>query len=259
MLKPATLMKLMYDEIESIGKAMNYNTLEPIDLSMITNQCVNLQKELQKTIIPTFNDLEESSFKKLPEHIQEVLLLLGENGWYLDLEMDLPTLGYLRDVLDEGDIAKAENVFIKYFEDRVSKIEKFLLNKFPHRAHLVKAAFDAHKRKKYCLSIPLFFAQTDGICKDIIRQYLFMKSNGRPRTAIYVDQIAANSLMAALLSPLAETLPINASERERPTNFTGLNRHMVLHGESLDYGNKTNSLKAISLINYVGNVFTINN
>jgi hypothetical protein len=57
--------------------------------------------------------------------------------------------------------------------------------------------------------------------------------------------------MAAILSPLAETLPINASENERPRNFNGLNRHMVLHGESLDYGSKVNSLKAISLVNYV--------
>jgi len=78
-----------------------------------------------------------------------------------------------------------------------------------------------------------------------------MKSNRKPQTAIYVDQITNDTFMAAILSPLAEILPINASENERPRNFNGLNRHMVLHGESLDYGSKVNSLKAISLINYV--------
>jgi len=56
---------------------------------------------------------------------------------------------------------------------------------------------------------------------------------------------------AALLSPLAQILPISASQRERQDGTTALNRHMVLHGESLDYGTKANSLKAISLINYV--------
>ena len=69
-----------------------------------------------------------------------------------------------------------------------------------------------------------------------------------------MEQIASDTYRAALLSPLAQTLPIGASKHERPEDFTELNRHVVLHGESLDYGTKINSLKAISLINYVAHV-----
>jgi hypothetical protein len=165
---------------------------------------------MQKMVIPALDNLK-SSFQELPEHIQEALLLLGENGWYLDLGMALPTLWNLRNILDEGNIAKAEDALIEYYEGRTAEIEENILNKFPHRAHLIKAAFDAYQREEYCLSIPVFLAQTDGVCKDMIRQYLFMKFNGRPQTAIYVNQITADSFMAALLSPLAKTLPINAS------------------------------------------------
>ena len=243
-------MEIMKTEVESAGKAINSNITGAIDLSIFTSHATNLQKAIQKSIIPTFDNLK-NSFQELPNHIQEALLLLGENGWYLDLEMSLPTLWRLRDILDEGNLLKAENTLVKYYESRLSEIEKSILKKFPSRKHLLKAAFNAHRRKEYCLSIPLFLAQTDGICKEVIRQYLFMKSNRKPQTAIYVDQITNDTFMAAILSPLAETLPINASENERPRNFNGLNRHMVLHGESLDYGSKVNSLKAISLINYV--------
>ena len=248
--KPACFMEIMKTEVESAGKAINSNITGAIDLSICTSHATNLQKAIQKSIIPTFDNLK-NSFQELPNHIQEALLLLGENGWYLDLEMSLPTLWRLRDILDEGNLLKAENTLVKYYESRLSEIEKSILKKFPSRKHLLKAAFNAHRRKEYCLSIPLFLAQTDGICKEVIRQYLFMKSNRKPQTAIYVDQITNDTFMAAILSPLAETLPINASENERPRNFNGLNRHMVLHGESLDYGSKVNSLKAISLINYV--------
>lgn len=248
--KPARFMEIMKTEVESAGKAINSNITGAIDLSIFTSHATNLQKAIQKSIIPTFDNLK-NSFQELPNHIQEALLLLGENGWYLDLEMSLPTLWRLRDILDEGNLLKAENTLVKYYESRLSEIEKSILKKFPSRKHLLKAAFNAHRRKEYCLSIPLFLAQTDGICKEVIRQYLFMKSNRKPQTAIYVDQITNDTFMAAILSPLAETLPINASENERPRNFNGLNRHMVLHGESLDYGSKVNSLKAISLINYV--------
>lgn len=248
--KPARSMEIMRAEVESAGKAINSNITGAIDLSIFTSHATNLQKAIQRSIIPTFDDLK-NSFQELPNHIQEALLLLGENGWYLDLEMSLPTLWHLRNILDEGNLLKAENTLIEYFESRLSEIEKSILKKFPSRKHLLKPAFNAHRRKEYCLSIPLFLAQTDGICKEAVGQCLFMKSNRKPQTAIYVDQIANDTFMAALLSPLAETLPINASENERPRNFNGLNRHMVLHGESLDYGSKVNSLKAISLVNYV--------
>ncbi|MED7789604.1 hypothetical protein [Francisella sp. 19X1-34] len=82
-------------------------------------------------------------------------------------------------------------------------------------------------------------------------QRSFKELPPKPRTAKYVEQIAADTYKAALLSPLAESTPIGASEHEREEGFNLLNRHTVLHGEFLDYGNKVNSLKAISLINYV--------
>ena len=62
--------------------------------------------------------------------------------------------------------------------------------------------------------------------------------------------------MMSLLSPLTETLPINASEYERQEDFEGLNRHIIMHGESLDYGTEVNGLKAISLINYISQVLS---
>ncbi len=88
----------------------------------------------------------------------------------------------------------------------------------------------------------------------MVNQYLFIKQNKKPRTAIYVEQIAADSYRAALLSPLAQTLPIGASKHKRPDGSDALNRHTVLHGDSLTYGSQTNSLKAVSLINYVAHV-----
>jgi hypothetical protein len=81
-----------------------------------------------------------------------------------------------------------------------------------------------------------------------------MKKDRKPLTAIYVEQYTADTFTAALLSPLAAALPISASERERGDNFSVLNRHIVMHGESLDYGTRLNGLKAISLINYVSQV-----
>jgi len=216
---------------------------------------IEAQKTFQKAIEPILT--AQNRWRELPPRTQEALLLLGAYGWYWDLEIPYQWLWELKKALSDGNVAEAEEALVGHFEGRLEEIEKSITERFPRRAPLIRAAFNAHQRQEYALSIPVLLAQTDGICKEVVNQYLFIKQNKKPRTAIYVDQITANPYMTALLSPLAQTLPINASERERPAGFDAFNRHTVLHGESLDYGSKTNSLKAISLVNYVAHVLEV--
>ncbi|WP_319558243.1 hypothetical protein [Thiomicrorhabdus sp.] len=220
------------------------------DLSPFTKQIQQYQKSLSGIISPAFEELQRS-FKELPPKIQEALLLLAQHGWYLDFNMPLPSLWEIKKAISSGEVEEVEEALVEYFESQLDEVEKSFGAKFPHRSHIISSAIKAHRNGEYFLSIPVFLAQTDGICKEVVDQYLFMKKDRKPRTAIYVEQVAADTYKAALLSPLAASTPISASEHEREEGFNLLNRHMVLHGESLDYGSKVNSLKAISLINYV--------
>jgi len=58
-------------------------------------------------------------------------------------------------------------------------------------------------------------------------------------------------LLKSLLTPLVEPMPISASADERAGLADALNRHAVLHGESVDYSSRLNSCRAISLLVYV--------
>lgn len=220
------------------------------DLTPYTKQIEKYQESLSGIISPAFEELQRS-FRELPPKIQEALLLLAEHGWYLDFNMPLPSLWEIRKAISNGEIDEVEKALVEYFKSQLEEIEESITTQFPHRAHIIRSAIRAHVNQDYYLSIPVLLAQTDGICKEVVGQYLFMKKDKKPGTAIYVDQVAADTYKAALLSPLAASTPIAASEHEREEGFNLLNRHMVLHGESLDYGNKVNGLKAISLINYV--------
>ena len=51
--------------------------------------------------------------------------------------------------------------------------------------------------------------------------------------------------------------PIIYSEKQRGENFNYLNRHQIMHGESLDYGTEINSYKVISLLLYIVQVSEI--
>lgn len=242
--------KLMQEISERI-KAQFQGEIEKVSQVMvdaqysIAKELANYNEQLQRT----FEQLQQS-FNELPENIKEALLVFGKHGWYLDEEMSLPDIWNLKKELSKENIEKAEQTLIEHFERRLDDIEKFISKKFPQRKHLIKAAFNAHRRSEYELAIPVLFSQIDGICKDVRNRHLFIFKD---RKSIYVNQIIFNAMEAAMLSLFSENLPIWLSVG-RPDIFDELNRHMVLHGESLDYGTKTNSLKAISLINYVSHV-----
>lgn len=251
------------------------NSIEPVLQSQIqtSDMLRNLSPSFENLAQPLLSDfriqienlispaLEKflESFRLLPEHTQTALMTLGNHGWFFDLEMPLPFLWELESTLNEGDIKEAESALVDYFRENLQPIEDRFNTKFPHRAKILSSAFNAHKRGEYELSIPIFLAQTDGICYEVINQYLFIRVRGekKPRTAIYVDTLASDTFRHALLSPLSHPLPISASKSERDEYFNELNRHQVMHGESLDYGTDINSLKSISLLNYIAQVLRL--
>lgn len=172
------------------------------DLSPFTKQIAQYQKSLSGIITPAFEELQRS-FKELPPNIQEALLLLAQHGWYLDFNMPLPSLWEIKNAISSGEIKEVEDALVVYFEGQLEEIEKTINAQFPHRAHIISSAVKAHRSGDYYLSIPVLLAQTDGVCKEVVDQYLFMKKDKKPRTAIYVEQVAADTYKAALLSPLA--------------------------------------------------------
>ena len=60
-----------------------------------------------------------------------------------------------------------------------------------------------------------------------------------------------NAFRASLAGLLGEPVPLWRTRKERGPGFFELNRHQVLHGESVNYGTETNSLKAISFLGYL--------
>jgi hypothetical protein len=241
------LIKTMEPILQS--QMQTSKALENISLGLDTfaqSLIANFRIDIENVISPALKNFIES-IRLLPEHTQIALLTLGNHGWFFDLEMPLPFLWELENALND------------YFRENLEIIENRFVTKFPRRAKIINSAFSAHKRGEYELSIPIFLAQTDGICYEVVNQYLFMRVRGekKPSTAIYVDSIASDTFRHALLSPLSQPLPISASKNERSETFNELNRHQVMHGESWDYGTEVNGLKSISLLNYVAQVLRL--
>lgn len=246
-------------QMRGISLALNENLREDINrfiesqkqLSTALGSLVEYQsQQIENLIIPAFIKLAES-YQSYPSLIQTALMVLGNHGWFFDLEMPLPFLWELEKALENDNRADAEAALVEYFRERLPSIEKWLNEKFSHRTKIIGAAFKAHAHGDYELSIPVFLAQSDGICYEVIKHYLFKRKDRKPSTAEYVETIASDTFRSALLFPFSHPLPISAPKHERGEFFNELNRHQVLHGEVLDYGTEINSLKSISLLNYV--------
>ena len=204
-------------------------------------------------IIESFRRLAEA-LKELPERERRALQRLGEEGWFLDQEMPANLLQKLELLFDEHPDEMTE--WLKdFFRERLDVIQKKLVASYPHRGHLFQQAFEAHREGKYGLSVPVFLAQADGIFWERTpeRQSLFRSRQRERAYSEYASQ-NSNSLTVIRLHPLSILLPLwmNEDERaERGDSFGGLNRHQVLHGESVDYDTEVNSLKAMSLLSYL--------
>jgi hypothetical protein len=189
-------------------------------------------------------------FHAYPGRVKEGLLVMGKHGWYLDMEMESTKPIRFKEA-DECDLlSDAEADMVEHFEWRLDAIREELIHLYPKRSIILNAAFDAHKSGHYLLSIPALFAQVDGICFDVLNHHFFMGGDRKKMTE-RVMGVASTNLAKAFLAPFEGDMAVTLSEKNRPRDFNGLNRHMVLHGESVDYGTKENSLKAISLLNYI--------
>jgi hypothetical protein len=197
------------------------------------------------------------NLQSLPKLTKDALITLGQHGWYFDIELPLSDLWNWNNEFINGGSLLAEKIIINYFREHLPQIEERLQVLHPERAKVIHTAFNAHNRGEFDLSIPVFLAQSDGICSEKIQKYLFIKKNNRPEIATYAEQIAADTVKSILLFPLSQTLPISASKKDRNKFFTELNRHQIMHGESLDYGTEKNSLKALSLLNYIAQVLNL--
>ena len=207
---------------------------------------------LREAIIPATINFKEIIDGFTPM-AKDVLMQLGENGWYFDNSMPITAFRDIDEAFARNEIAEIERNMTEYFTNKRGQIEEYLINLFPERAVILSEAFKAHDKKKYYLSTPIFLMQADGICADLVRKKsLFRKKDKKTEIASHIEEaFERDSFERAMFVVLESVTAINMSKSERPKDRKILNRHQIIHGESLDYGTEINSLKAISFINYV--------
>ena len=220
--------------------------------------------DFAKNFVVSLNRAAEGYRQRLQEYpkLAQKIEYLASEGWFVSVfHLTFSELDKLsRDDLSGDElVASVEGLYRERFDELVSSI----CNEYPDRKSIIQAAARAHRENSYELSVPVFFAQADGICSAKIERYLFISGRGNSENLVPVAneklrELAFKDGLMDLLEhvmwlPMAKVQPVALNRGgRRQIGYSGLNRHAVLHGDSVDYANETNSLKAFSLLSHVG-------
>lgn len=228
-----------------------------IDVNALFRKYEDIESKLRQTMHEAA--LHVARFReaalKYPPILKSALITLADEGWYLDWSgMALNDPVQLAELCSKGNRTEAEAWLVNHYKGRLSAIEAELRGLFPNRAHILDQAFSAHKQGNFYLSVPAFLAQADGIYFEFNGKNFFITKDAKGKFSAETKNL--DELMKSLLAPFSESTSIRKTERERGSDFIYLNRHVVMHGESLDYGTEVKSLQALSFLYYVALSFS---
>ncbi len=226
---------------------------EPMRLSFANmQQRLEPMRELMRRFV--------EQHQHLKEHFREAQAYLFDEGWYLGGDMPLPNYRILAGMVNDAQHEDIEEAMCSWSREQTDGIAVKVSEVFPRRAGLVGAAIDAHRAGGYALSIPVLFAQADGMANEVIGSFLF---RGDPVGALestlsQFERFPLSGFSDIVLDPLrTKSRFYTCSTRQTLKRGHVLaNRSEVLHGTQLDYASERNSLRAIVLVGYLAGVKT---
>lgn len=215
--------------------------------------------EITKAYEPFFSQINATltkaaeAAKKWQIARKEDVTVMADNGWYPNW--------YTFFYYPEIPISSLDELMERHLEENWDEITAEILKYCSNRKHILENAFELHKQENYVASIPLFFAQADGICSEVLKSFLFTENKTQEKLDERIEkgEIEANMFTDIFLEPFKLKNHHNAgiSKSSPEAKSKAPNRNGILHGHKkhLDYGTKMNSLKAFSLLSFV--VYTV--
>lgn len=259
------------DNITELLKSMN-ETIRPI---------LEAQAQLQKSLKPIIESLDSMRLviapilkqqqdflefiKRINENKSDTRDVMLESGWWLTPSvMNIPAYWIDEAVVKykKGNKKAIFDLFRKtYQNDNCKNLEVLIIEwkKNPLLAswstHL-DDALDAHKQKKYTLSVPVLLLIAEGVAGEFCEKngIKVNESSGKDKIEKSTrshyqktDNLLLSDL-ALLESVLSSTIYESTKKLKSNLRKNILNRHAVLHGIKKNYGSMKTSLQAFMLI-----------
>jgi hypothetical protein len=181
--------------------------------------------------------------REIGEKTPTVIKILANHGWYIPFDSIPEEIFGYAEALEAGEVDLVNNEMRDIFEKNMNNIISRACKSFPNRTVMLMEAKLAHENKMYFASTSLFLSNADGILKGRLYKPDAFKRESNDRG------IRINEFTKFLTEQNSISRPFSPDNNNGQANY--LNRHGVLHGTDVSYGTKMNSLKALSLLDYV--------
>lgn len=238
--------RLSEDVMKTVRLA--FDIIEPFPSFKIDEKILNEISNSLGSIVSHFLELVDS------------IDTLTKDGWYISTKMFdwVDSTSYFAKTINNWNKPKTKKEFAqrisKVFYEHFDSIKLNLISSNEKRKKIINVLFDLHEKKNYIAAIPLALMQVDGMCKDLIDSafYSIRSSKANPNLKEKIDRKfpdkSIDHLIFHQISADNDNFILIKSKNEK---MNELNRHSILHGESVDYGTEENSIKAILLLDFV--------
>jgi|GEM_PF-2666828 len=214
----------------------------------------------QQEFANEFGNIIRKAYQQLEESIPDFKFLqdfLYHEGWYVGGSLPVPDVSNLADMVRANHYAKVELALVSWARDESERIIDRASSQHIERSAILDAAFRAHSRGEYELSIPVFLAQADGIAIQFggSKAKLFSPEFKRiiEKRIDKLNDFKLDWISDMILGPLRlKNIFVKSSASPvTPGGITLPRRHDMLHGLQTDYASESNSLRVIVHIGYI--------
>lgn len=250
----ASTAKLVSTLTESI-KVPELNYMQDIAKQMTSTLSV-----FQEQYVKGFQDLA----KKLIEEEESNKEIIMESGWFLStvfLDLDFIPVRKAFDDYKNGDkeaFYKLVRSTFRYkrFQNLNSSLERWKNNRyFKGRDEILEQAIKSHKRGEYYNSVISLLTQIEGIAGEYCAQNQHTKVRqgssdglGKLKEALADKNIEFSYFYKESILNQVESFIFKSSGKSFEKFDTALNRNVILHGNSKNFGTEMNSYKCILLL-----------
>lgn len=217
--------------------------LNSIELQKAAKRITEQFQQMSLALKPMMSRIA-GALNQMPKSVK----VLSNIGWYITEEFDPATINEYAAKCIAGHENEVDALMIRYFDDRWMHLTAEIENQYRHRARVLQSAFTAHANGNYYLSVPVLFAQSEGIFREVTGVDKFYVS---AKTSKWAKFVQSGSIMSIMVEPMRNDGVVRRSFDKQSIPI-GINRHHVMHGLSFNYGeDRINSYKAASLLCYV--------
>jgi hypothetical protein len=206
----------------------------------------NFEKSIKEPL-KKFRDSIDAFKNRNPIFINEDWYL-SEDVW---LKFSLPEIYSINPI-------ELEKLLIKEFEKNKTTIKDRILRNHTERTLIINELFESYKRKHYFSVVTLAYSIIDGISKEKfgINFWGYDKGPKMSKSSQISHLVEPDSVFEIITKSLKNRGEISCHIKDVSTDKIphSNNRHFVMHGESYLYGNKTNALKSIFMLDFISSL-----